>query len=123
MSGFVPYFAYRDAAGALQFLAEAFGFEVGTQWREDDGSVVHAEMRFGDGAVLMLGSGEHGAASGIGIYAVVDDVDAHHSRASAAGAEIVYPPEDTEWGTRRYRCRDPEGYEWSFGSYVPGSSA
>jgi uncharacterized glyoxalase superfamily protein PhnB len=121
VSGFVPYFGYRDAAGALEFLASAFGFEAVTDWRGDDGSVAHAEMRFGEGAVLMLGSGPHGDPTGVGVYAVVEDVDAHHARAAAAGAEIVYPPEDTEWGTRRYRCRDPEGYEWSFGSYVPGA--
>jgi uncharacterized glyoxalase superfamily protein PhnB len=33
---------------------------------------------------------------------------------------VVYPPEDTEWRTRRYRVLDPEGYEWSFGNYRPG---
>jgi uncharacterized glyoxalase superfamily protein PhnB len=120
VTGFVPYFGYRDAAAALRFLSSAFGFETVTDWRGDNGSVVHAEMRFGD-AVLMLGSGPHGDPSGVGVYAVVEDVDAHCSRAVEAGAELVYGPEDTEWGTRRYRCRDPEGYEWSFGSYVPGS--
>jgi uncharacterized glyoxalase superfamily protein PhnB len=122
MSGFVPYFGYDDAAAALAFLSSAFGFETVTEWREDDGSVVHAEMRFGE-AVLMLGNGSHGEPSGVGVYTVVEDVDAHCARASAAGAEILFGPEDTEWGTRRYRCRDPEGYEWSFGSYVPGSGA
>ena len=25
---------------------------------------------------------------------------------------MVYPPEDTEWGTCRYRVLDSEGYEW-----------
>jgi uncharacterized glyoxalase superfamily protein PhnB len=120
VSGFVPYFGYRDAAAAHEFLTKAVGFEVVTDWRGDDGEVAHAEMRFGDGAVLMLGSGPHDDPSGVGVYAVVEDVDAHFARASAAGAEIVYGPEDTECGTRRYRCRDPEGYEWTFGSYVPG---
>lgn len=57
--------------------------------------------------------------AGTGIYCVVEDVDAHHDRARTAGAAIVYPPEDTEFGTRRYRAQDPEGYEWSFGTYAP----
>lgn len=118
MNSFVPYLGYRDAAGALEFLAAAFGFERVTAWHEDDGTVVHAEMRSGD-AVVMLGTGDH-ESRGHGIYLVVDDVDAHHRRAEAAGATIVYPPEQTEWGTRRYRCLDPEGYEWSFGTYRPG---
>jgi uncharacterized glyoxalase superfamily protein PhnB len=60
--------------------------------------------------------------AGSGVYLVVDDVDEHHTRAVAAGAEVVYPPEDSEWGTRRWRGRDLENYEWSFGTYAPGQS-
>jgi catechol 2,3-dioxygenase-like lactoylglutathione lyase family enzyme len=39
----------------------------------------------------------------------VDDVDAVHARAVAAGAEIVYPLTDEEWGLRRFFVRDPNG--------------
>jgi catechol 2,3-dioxygenase-like lactoylglutathione lyase family enzyme len=39
----------------------------------------------------------------------VDDVDAVHERARAAGAEIVYPTTDEEWGLRRFFVRDPNG--------------
>ena len=39
----------------------------------------------------------------------VDDVDAIHDRAVAAGAEIVYPLTDEEWGLRRFFVRDPNG--------------
>jgi uncharacterized glyoxalase superfamily protein PhnB len=53
----------------------------------------------------------------------VEDVDEHFERARAGGARVVYPPEDTQWGTRRYRLLDPEGYEWSFGNYRPGTAA
>jgi uncharacterized glyoxalase superfamily protein PhnB len=120
MKGFVPYFGYRDAGAALDFLSEAFGFEEVTAWREEDGTVLHAEMSCGD-AVLMIGTSDH-EAGGHGVYLVVDDVDVHHDRARAAGATVVYPPEETEWGTFRYRCLDPEGYEWSFGTYRPGGS-
>ena len=52
---------------------------------------------------------------------VVDDVQRHFDTAKTAGAEIVYPPEKTEWGTWRYRAKDPEGHEWSFGSYAPST--
>jgi MerR family transcriptional regulator, thiopeptide resistance regulator len=40
---------------------------------------------------------------------MVDDVDAHHTRAAEAGAEIVYPPTDQPYGFREYSARDPEG--------------
>ena len=39
----------------------------------------------------------------------VDDVDAVHDRAVGAGAEIVYPLTDEEWGLRRFFVRDPNG--------------
>ena len=39
----------------------------------------------------------------------VDDVDAVHERAVAAGAEVVYPLTDEEWGLRRFFVRDPNG--------------
>ena len=124
----VPYFGYRDAAAALRWLADAFGFEEKQAFSDSDGAVMHAEMAFG-GGVVMIGTGEPPAEgdaaatspTGHGIYVVVDDVDAHHERARAAGARIVYGPEDTDFGTRRYRVLDPEGYEWSFGTYSPSA--
>jgi catechol 2,3-dioxygenase-like lactoylglutathione lyase family enzyme len=39
----------------------------------------------------------------------VDDVDAVYQRARAAGAEIVYPVTDEDWGLRRFFVRDPDG--------------
>ena len=89
---------------------------------------MHAEMAFGAG-VVMIGTceppaeGDAAATSptGHGVYVVVGDVDAHHERATAAGARIVYGPEETDFGTRRYRVLDPEGYEWSFGTYSPSA--
>ncbi len=61
--------------------------------------------------------------SGYGVYVYVEDEDAHYERARAAGAEIAYPPEDTDFGTRRYRALDLDGYEWSFGTYRPSSGS
>ncbi|MDX6451811.1 MAG: hypothetical protein QOH16_1860 [Gaiellaceae bacterium] len=39
----------------------------------------------------------------------VDDVDEVYDRAVTAGAEIVYPLTDEEWGLRRFFVRDPNG--------------
>ena len=122
----IPYFVYRDGAAALTWLTAAFGLEQTAAFSGPDGNVLHAEMRFGTG-VIMLGTAtdEQRAQTpwdlpaGRGIYLYVEDVDAHYERALAAGARIVYPPEDTEFGTRRYRALDLDGYEWSFGSYQP----
>ncbi len=121
----VPYLAYRDGAAALSFLEEAFGLERTAAFETPDGTLMHAEMRFG-GCYMMLGTAAEERSgptpAGNGIYLVVEDVDAHCERARAAGAEIVLAPEDTDFGTRQYRARDLDGYEWSFGSYRPGGS-
>jgi uncharacterized glyoxalase superfamily protein PhnB len=117
----VPYLSYVDAKAAMAFLERAFDLRPLQAFDGPDGRLMHGEMAHG-GGVVMLGSVDAAAGKGSpGIYLVVGDVDAHHARAVAAGAEIVYPPEDTEFGTRRYRARDPEGHEWSFGSYAPAA--
>lgn len=114
----VPYLSYRDAKAAIAFLTSAFGLTI-VQVQEEDGAVQHAELSHGNG-VVMLGSADLPKGSP-GIYLVVPDADAHHAAAVAAGAEVVYPPEDTGWGARRWRARDPEGHEWSFGTYAPST--
>jgi catechol 2,3-dioxygenase-like lactoylglutathione lyase family enzyme len=40
----------------------------------------------------------------------VQDVDAAHAAAVAAGAEIVHPLTDEQWGVRRFFVRDPDGH-------------
>ncbi|MFC7450363.1 VOC family protein [Rhodococcus daqingensis] len=39
----------------------------------------------------------------------VDDVDSVYAAVVAAGAEIVYPLQDEQWGVRRFFVRDPNG--------------
>jgi uncharacterized glyoxalase superfamily protein PhnB len=55
------------------------------------------------------------------VYCIVADADAHHAQAVAAGAEIVMPLRDEDYGGRGYAARDPDGHVWSFGTYDPWS--
>jgi uncharacterized glyoxalase superfamily protein PhnB len=128
MSRLFAYLSYRDAPAAIDWL-ERIGFEVTTRQLREDGSVQHAELRLGE-AVVMLASDDAGytvpplieRSTGAGLYVLVEDVGAIHRAALAAGATEVLAPETTEWGTERARVLDPEGHEWSFGTYEPGSS-
>ena len=43
----------------------------------------------------------------------VDDVDAVHARAVAAGADVTTPA-DAPWGERYFHVHDPDGHELSF---------
>ena len=121
MSSLVPYLTFRDGAASVRFLTEVLGFQVVTEQRTEAGGVTHAELRRGD-ALVMGGEGDAAPGAAPGLYLVTDEVDALFARAVGAGAAVVYPPEDTEWGTRRARLRDLDGHEWSLGSYQPGQT-
>ncbi len=93
---------------------------------------MHAQLTLDD-AMVMLGSAGAGQRERFGMVTpaetgglvtgtltvTVADPDAHHARAVAAGASIITPPHDNEYGGRSYATRDPGGYVWNFGSYDP----
>ncbi|MGW7330183.1 VOC family protein [Streptomyces sp. NPDC054840] len=121
-----PTLVYRDAKAAIRLLTEAFGFSQVAVYEGEDGSVLHAELAYGNGMVMLGSSGRGGVfdkamegAGPSGVYVVVDDVDAHHRRAVEHGAEIVMEPTDQDYGSRDYTARDAEGNVWSFGTYAP----
>ncbi|MEU7599663.1 VOC family protein [Streptomyces sp. NPDC040724] len=121
-----PTLVYRDAKAAIRLLTEAFGFSQVAVYEGEDGSVVHAELAYGNGVVMLGSKGTGGvfdkameSAGPSGIYVVVDDVDAHHRRAAEHGVEIVMEPKDQDYGSRDYMARDAEGNLWSFGTYAP----
>jgi uncharacterized glyoxalase superfamily protein PhnB len=120
-----PVLVYDDAEKAIQFLTEAFGFTEHAVHRGPDGTIVHAEIVY-EGCYLGLSDRPKGERSVFdlgpcAIYVTVDDPDAHHSRAVAAGADIVFPPTDQDYGSRDYAARDPEGFVWAFGTYELGT--
>ncbi len=125
----IPFLNYDDARAALDWLGAAFGFEQGDVHEGENGKVAHAELRAGDGMVMLGTAGandlgmktakELGAVNQ-GVYVIVDDgIDEHYERAAAAGAEVVRTLHDTDYGSRAYIVRDPEGNLWSFGTYRP----
>ncbi len=126
----IPSLRYREAAAAIDWLCDAFGFERHLVVPGEDGGIVHAQLRLG-GAMIMLGSGQDGAydrlvrspeeAGGVtqSPYVIVVDADALYDRARRVGAEMVLEIEDWDHGGRGFTCRDPEGHIWNFGTYDP----
>ena len=128
----IPTLRYRDAVTAIDWLCRAFGFEKYLVVPGDDGGIAHAQLVYGNG-MIMLGSARDdsfgklqaplstvdGPVSQSPYIIVQNDLDEHHKQAVAAGAQIVMPPEDQDYGGRLYSCRDPEGNLWNFGSYDP----
>jgi len=130
----IPTLRYRDAAAAIEWLCEAFGFEKHLVMPGEDGAIAHAQLVLGNG-MIMLGSArddefgrlQQPPSSGDSVvtqspYIVVADVDSHYQHAIAAGASIVIELKDEDYGGRDYSCRDPEGHLWNFGTYDPWST-
>jgi len=128
----IPCLRYRDAPAAIEWLCTAFGFEKNAIYPNEDGSIAHAQLSFGNG-MIMLGSVQNDSAWGqlikqpdeIGgaetqsAYVIVADADVVYAQAKAAGASIVIEIKDEDYGGRGFTCRDLEGHLWNFGTYDP----
>jgi uncharacterized glyoxalase superfamily protein PhnB len=118
----IPTLRYADANAAIDFLERAFGLARKAVHENEDGTIGHAELMSGRGMVMVGSTGqgdpqfENGRTS---IYVVVDDPDARHERARAAGAEISRGLTDQDYGSREFSAKDPEGNVWTFGTYDP----
>jgi uncharacterized glyoxalase superfamily protein PhnB len=122
-----PVFRYQDAPAAISWLTKALGFAKLMEVPGPDGTIAHAELQLGPG-IIMLGSVRHEsknpwATVKQSAYLCVDDADAHYARAKAAGAQIVRELQDTEYGSREYGLRDPEGFLWGVGTFCPDTKS
>lgn len=103
---------------------DAFGFEETAVYGEGE-RVDHAQLSWPEGGGIMLGSVKPDAQAdawqllpgSFGAYVVVAEPDALYARAKAAGAEITSELRETDYGSRDFIARDPEGNRWSFGTY------
>ena len=130
-STIVPGMRYRDPAMMIDWLCNTFGFKRHGVYHDDNGAVMHAQLTFGSG-MIMLGPTTEGGWSQyfaqpdeIGgretqtCSITIADCDAHYAKAVEAGAEIIDPLAEKPYGGKGYGARDPEGHLWWFGSYDP----
>ena len=126
----IPSLRYKDAPAAIAWLEQTFGFERHAVYDGPDGTVAHAELRFGNGLV-MLGSASNesplrhlyvtpaeidGRVTSP-LYLIVKDCEQAYTRALAAKAEVMMEIKTMEYGGKAFTVRDPEGYLWSVGAY------
>ena len=125
---------YRDAARAIDWLCEAFGFEVRLRVEGEDGRIEHSELTYGEGLLMVGQEPDAGDApqawkrymrspaslDGANTQCVmffVDDADEHCEHARARGASIIEEPATHDygedyWTDRSYGALDPEGHLW-----------
>lgn len=130
-STIMPTLRYKDAPAAIAWLCQVLGFERHAVYSGPDGTIAHAQLTL-KGGMIMLGS-HRDDAYGQGFkspremdggetrstYVVVEDADAVYARAQAAGATIVRPINNTDYSSREFGVKDPEGHTWSVGTYDP----
>jgi uncharacterized glyoxalase superfamily protein PhnB len=131
----IPGLRYRNAMEMIAWLCRALGFEKQAVYAGPDGVVMHAQLTFGNG-MIMIGSvnsgtpasklmkqpDEIGGAETQAAYLVVTDVDAIYASARNAGAMMVIDLEEKEHVGRAFSCADPEGHIWHIGTFDPWES-
>jgi uncharacterized glyoxalase superfamily protein PhnB len=117
----------KDAEAMIAWLKDVLGFTERVIYRREN-VIAHAELSFGS-SILMLGADrQDGYGKSVGgldgrrtdaVYLAVDDPDALYAKVKASGARIEMELQNTDYGSRDFSARDPEGGLWSFGTYWP----
>jgi uncharacterized glyoxalase superfamily protein PhnB len=118
----VPILVYGDVGEAIEWLCRVFGFSERLRAARD-GVVSHAQLVFGDGAVIIGRQGGPFRAprrDGVSAYVhvTVDDIARHFEHAKQCGARIVGPPTDMPFGERQYTAEDCAGHRWIFSQHI-----
>jgi len=108
----IPELGYSDVGAAIDWLCGAFGFTLRLRIADH-----RAQLNVGDGAVVLTCHPEpDGRAHAVMVR--VDDVKAHHERATRHGARILRPPADYPYGERQYTAEDFGGHVWTFSQSI-----
>jgi uncharacterized glyoxalase superfamily protein PhnB len=121
-----PHLICAGAADAIEFYKKAFGAVETARLPGPQGKIMHAMLRIGDSALMLVDEMPEWGALGpkalkgspVTIHLYVDDVDAFAARAVKAGAKITMPVADMFWGDRYGKLEDPFGHHWSLATHL-----
>jgi PhnB protein len=125
-SSVTPHLVIAGVSRAIEFYTEAFGAKELVRMPGPDGTIIHAELKFGDSSVMLadecpqMGNKSAATLGGtpVTIHLYVEDADATFDRAIAAGATVNMPPQDMFWGDRYGQVVDPFGHRWSIATHI-----
>ena len=111
----IPELPYAEVGEAADWLRNASGFRIRLRIGNHRAQLVHR-----DGVVIVtqLSGGGADGRPGHSVLVRVEDVDAHHEQAVAAGAAIGSPPTDYPYGERQYTAEDLGGHHWTFSQSI-----
>jgi PhnB protein len=126
MHSVTPHLICAGAAEAIEFYKKAFGAVEEARLPGPGGKLMHAMIRIGDSAVMLVDEMPDWCALGpkalkgspVTIHLYVENADATFERAVKAGAKITMPLADQFWGDRYGKLEDPFGHHWSVATHV-----
>jgi uncharacterized glyoxalase superfamily protein PhnB len=126
MRSLTPNLICEGAAAAIEFYKAAFGAVEAGRLPAPDGKLMHAMVRIGDSALMLVDAFPQMGALGpkalkgspVTIHLYVPDVDATMAQAQRAGAKITMPAQDMFWGDRYGQLEDPFGHRWSVATHL-----
>jgi PhnB protein len=126
MTAVTPHLICAGAAEAIDFYKKAFGAKEDGRMAGPDGRIMHASIRIGGSAVMLMDEMPEWGALGpkalkgspVTIHLYVPDVDAFVARAVKAGAKVTMPIADQFWGDRYGAIEDPWGHKWSVATHM-----
>jgi PhnB protein len=126
MHALTPHLICAGAADAIEFYKRAFNAVELSRLPGPDGKVMHAMLRIGDSALMLVDESPQCGMLGpkalkgspVTIHLYVQNADATVTRAAAAGAKITMPVADMFWGDRYGQLEDPFGHRWSVGTHT-----
>ena len=126
MRSVTPHLVCAGAADAIEFYKKAFGAVELARLPGPQGELMHAMIRIGDSAVMLVDESPQMGMLGpkalkgtpVTIHLYVDDADAFVARAAKAGAKVTMPVDEMFWGDRYGRLEDPFGHHWSVATHV-----
>jgi PhnB protein len=107
-----PYLIVEGAEATLKFLAEAFGAIELRRFSDDNGGIIHAEVRIDDSVIMIADGNESWPAVRANVHVYVPDVDATYQRALKAGGHSVQEPTKRDDEDKRGGLTDPGGTTW-----------
>lgn len=125
-----PYLIVSDPVAAFDFYQRAFGavprMRLTMPTADGGETIAHGELTIGDSHIMLSGewpdrdamgpAARGGATANFLIY--VEDVDAAHARALAAGATEVSAVALQFYGDRAGTVKDPFGHGWTLATHV-----
>jgi PhnB protein len=125
MHSVTPHLICAGAADAIEFYKKAFGAVEEARLPGPGGKIMHALIRIGDSAVMLVDEMPEWGALGpkslkgspVTVHLYVENADATFERAVKAGAKVTMPMADQFWGDRYGKLEDPFGHHWSVATH------